>query len=118
MKSQSQQRRNRHRRIRKKVTGTAHRPRLAVFRSNKHLYAQIIDDVSGRTLASASTVDPGLRSDSPANSVELAARVGNLVAERAAEQGVGSVVFDRGGFRFHGKVKALADGAREKGLQF
>lgn len=118
MKSSSQQRIKRHRRIRKKVTGTADRPRLAVFRSNKHLYAQIIDDVSGRTLASASTVDASLKSDSLANSVEAAARVGSLVAQRAAELGLTRVVFDRGGFQFHGKVKALADGAREKGLQF
>lgn len=118
MKSSSQARVKRHRRIRKKVTGTAERPRLAVFRSNKHVYAQIIDDVSGRTLASASTVDASLRSDSLANSVESAGKVGGLVAERAKELGVTTVVFDRGGFRFHGKIKALADGAREKGLQF
>ncbi|MGQ0680192.1 MAG: 50S ribosomal protein L18 [Actinomycetota bacterium] len=116
MKTPSQQRIKRHRRIRKKVTGTAERPRLAVFRSNKHLYAQLIDDVSGRTLASASSVDPAARSE--ANSVESAARIGELVAERAVALGLTSVVFDRGGFRFHGKIKALADGAREKGLQF
>lgn len=116
MKSSSQARVKRHRRIRKKVTGTAERPRLAVFRSNKHVYAQIIDDVSGRTLASASTVDPSLKSDS--NSVESAGKVGSLIAQRAVDAGVSSVVFDRGGFKFHGKIKALADGAREKGLQF
>lgn len=116
MKSSSQARVKRHRRIRKKVTGTAERPRLAVFRSNKHVYAQIIDDVSGRTLASASSVDPTLRSDS--NSVESAGKVGSLIAQRAVDAGVSSVVFDRGGFKFHGKIKALADGAREKGLQF
>lgn len=116
MKSSSQARVKRHRRIRKKVTGTAERPRLAVFRSNKHVYAQIIDDVSGRTLASASSVDPTLKSES--NSVESAGKVGSLIAQRAVDLGVSSVVFDRGGFKFHGKIKALADGAREKGLQF
>ena len=118
MKTSSEQRIKRHTRIRKKITGTAERPRLAVFRSNRHLYAQLIDDVAGRTLASASTVDPSLRSESTPNSVESAAKVGSLVAERAAALDITSVVFDRGGFRFHGKVKALADGAREKGLQF
>jgi large subunit ribosomal protein L18 len=118
VKTSSEQRIKRHTRIRKKIKGTAERPRLAVFRSNRHLYAQLIDDVAGRTLASASTVDPSLRSESTANSVESAAKVGSLVAERAAALDITSVVFDRGGFRFHGKVKALADGAREKGLQF
>ena len=88
-----------------------------MFRSNKHLYAQLIDDVAGRTLASASTVDPTFRSESP-GSLELATKVGNLVAERATAQNITSAVFDRGGFRFHGKIKALAEGAREKGLQF
>lgn len=118
MKTSSEQRIKRHTRIRKRITGTAERPRLAVFRSNKHLYAQLIDDVAGRTLASASTVDPSLRSGSMPNSVESAAKVGSLVAERAAALDITSVVFDRGGFRFHGKVKALAEGARQKGLQF
>lgn len=118
MKTPSEQRIKRHTRIRKKITGTAERPRLAVFRSNKHLYAQLIDDVAGRTLASASTVDPLLRSKSMANSVEFASQVGSLMAERAAALDITNVVFDRGGFRFHGKVKALADGARQKGLHF
>lgn len=118
MKSASQQRVKRHRRIRKKITGTAERPRLAVFRSNKHLYAQLIDDLSGRTLAAASTTDPALRSGRSSNNVEAAAGVGRLVAERALEKGLGTAVFDRGGFLFHGKVKALAEGAREKGLHF
>ncbi len=117
MKTSSQQRLRRHKRIRKRITGTAERPRLAVFRSNRHLYAQLIDDVAGRTLASASTVDPPFRSRS-ASSMEMATEVGGRVAERAAELNITSAVFDRGGFRFHGKVKALADGAREKGLQF
>jgi large subunit ribosomal protein L18 len=118
VKTPSEQRIKRHTRIRKKITGTAERPRLAVFRSNKHLYAQLIDDVAGRTLASASTVDPSLRSKSMANSVEFASQVGSLMAERAAALEITNVVFDRGGFRFHGKVKALAEGARQKGLQF
>ena len=118
MKTPSEQRIKRHTRIRKRIRGTAERPRLAVFRSNKHLYAQLIDDVAGRTLASASTVEESLRSESTANSVEFAAKVGHLVAERAAALDITNVVFDRGGFRFHGKIKALADGARQKGLQF
>jgi large subunit ribosomal protein L18 len=117
MKTASEQRHRRHARIRKRITGTAERPRLAVFKSNRHLYAQLIDDVAGRTLASASTVDPPFRSGSD-RSLELAAQVGKLVAERAAALNITSAVFDRGGFRFHGKVKALAEGAREKGLQF
>jgi large subunit ribosomal protein L18 len=118
VKTPTEQRLKRHKRIRKKITGTAERPRLAVFRSNRHLYAQLIDDIAGRTLASASTVDPSLKAESMANSVESAAKVGGLVAERAAALDITNVVFDRGGFRFHGKVKALADGARQKGLQF
>lgn len=118
MKTSGQQRAKRHVRIRKKITGTAERPRLAVFRSNRHLYAQLIDDGSGRTLAAASSLDPSLRSESGSNNVELAAKVGSLVAERAAAANITSAVFDRGGFRFHGKVKALAEAARQKGLQF
>lgn len=118
MKNSSKSRIKRHTRIRKKVSGTAERPRLAVFRSNKHIYAQLIDDLSGRTLAAASTTDAALKSEDNLNSVEGAAKVGALVAERAAAAGVDTVVFDRGGFKFHGKVKALADGAREKGLHF
>lgn len=117
MKNSTQHRLRRHSRIRKKISGTPDRPRLAVFRSNKHIYAQLIDDLSGKTLAAASTTDPSLKGSS-GNNVEGAARVGALVAERAAAAGVTSVVFDRGGFKFHGKVKALADSAREKGLQF
>ena len=118
MKTSSQHRLKRHARIRKKISGTADRPRLAVFRSNKHIYAQLIDDLSGRTVASASTTEPSLKSEANLNSVEGAAKVGALVAERAVAAGISSVVFDRGGFKFHGKVKALADGAREKGLHF
>jgi large subunit ribosomal protein L18 len=118
VKNASQHRLKRHKRIRKKISGTAERPRLAVFRSNKHIYAQLIDDLSGTTLAAASSTDASLKTESNLNTVEGAAKVGALVAERAAAAGVSSVVFDRGGFKFHGKVKALADGAREKGLQF
>ena len=107
----------RHRRVRKRVTGTAERPRLAVFRSNKHISAQVIDDVSGRTVASASTVEADLRGPSTGNK-DAAAKVGRLVAERAKSAGVSRVVFDRGGFLYHGRVAALADAARENGLEF
>ena len=107
----------RHRRIRKKVTGTAARPRLAVYRSNKHIHAQIIDDVSGRTLVAASTVEAGLRGDANGNA-DAAAKVGTALAERAKAAGVSVVVFDRGGFLYHGRVAALADAAREGGLEF
>jgi large subunit ribosomal protein L18 len=107
----------RHRRVRKRVTGTADRPRLAVFRSNKHISAQVIDDVGGRTIAAASTVEGDLRATATGNR-GAAATVGRLVAERAKEAGVGRVVFDRGGFLYHGRVAALADAAREAGLEF
>lgn len=108
-------RRRIHTRIRKKVSGTAARPRLAVFRSLKHIYAQVIDDRTGTTLVSASTTEKG----SPnGGNVAGAAVVGKLIAERAKEKGIGAVVFDRGGFLYHGRVKALADAAREAGLQF
>lgn len=108
----------RHKRIRKKIAGSGDRPRLAVFRSNRHLYAQLIDDLEGRTIASASTLEEELRGQTEGNGTAVAERVGKLVAQRGIEKGVKSVVFDRGGFRFHGKVKALADGAREQGLEF
>jgi large subunit ribosomal protein L18 len=110
-------RKRRHYRVRKKVQGTAERPRLAVFRSNKHISAQIIDDLAGRTLAAASTVEADLRSASGGN-VEAAKRVGALVASRAKDAGVTAVVFDRGGFAYHGRVAALADAARAEGLEF
>ncbi|MBV8161686.1 MAG: 50S ribosomal protein L18 [Acidimicrobiia bacterium] len=110
-------RQHRHRRVRKRVTGTAERPRLAVFRSNKHISAQVIDDVGGRTLAAAGTVEGDLRGSATGNK-DAAATVGRLVAERAKEAGVGRVVFDRGGFLYHGRVAALADAAREAGLEF
>lgn len=109
------QRARRHLRVRKKVTGTPERPRLVVFRSARHIYAQVIDDVSGRTLAAASTVEPALRGQA-GDKKDQARRVGELVAERAVAAGVGPVVFDRGGYRYHGRVAALADGARHGGL--
>jgi large subunit ribosomal protein L18 len=107
----------RHRRVRKKLRGTAERPRLAVFRSNRHISAQVIDDLSGRTLAAASTVDADLRSGATGNK-DAAAQVGRLVAERAKSAGVEQVVFDRGGFLYHGRIAAVADAAREAGLEF
>jgi large subunit ribosomal protein L18 len=107
----------RHRRVRKKITGTAERPRLAVFRSNKHIYAQAIDDVAGRTVAAASTMESALRTGGT-GTVDAAREVGKLVGERAKAAGVSAVVFDRGGFKYHGRVAAVADGAREAGLEF
>ena len=110
-------RKRRHNRVRKKVRGTAARPRLAVFRSSKHLYAQVIDDAAGRTIASASTMEVDIRSGSTAT-VDAAKSVGKRVGERAKAAGVSAVVFDRGGFRYHGRVAGAADGAREAGLEF
>jgi large subunit ribosomal protein L18 len=110
-------RQRRHARVRRKLSGTQQRPRLAVFRSNKHMVAQVIDDSTGRTLAAASTVESALRSG-PTGNKEGAAAVGRLIAERAKAAGVASVVFDRGGFIYHGRVAALADAAREAGLEF
>ena len=107
----------RHRRVRKKVRGTAQRPRLAVFRSNRHIYAQVIDDVGGRTIASASTVETEVRGGATAT-VDAAKAVGKRIGERAKAAGVGTVVFDRGGFRYHGRVAGVADGARDAGLEF
>jgi large subunit ribosomal protein L18 len=107
----------RHRRVRKKVTGTAERPRLVVFRSNKHIYAQVIDDVAGRTVAAASTTEQSVRGGSSGTgNISAAKTVGQLVAERAKAAGVSTVVFDRGGNRYHGRVAAVADAAREAGL--
>jgi large subunit ribosomal protein L18 len=108
----------RHRRVRKNIHGTAARPRLAVFRSNKHLSVQIIDDDSGTTLASASTLEAEQRGAGSSSSVDAAARVGTLVAERAKTAGIDKVVFDRGGFAYHGRVAAVASAAREAGLEF
>ena len=110
-------RKARHARVRKKLFGTAECPRMAVFRSGKHIYAQFIDDESGVTLTAASSLDKSLRSVK-GTFTERARQVGELAAERATEKGITEVVFDRGGFKYHGRVAALADGAREKGLNF
>jgi large subunit ribosomal protein L18 len=108
-----------HRRIRKKLAGTEARPRLAVFRSQAHIYAQVIDDGKGATLCAASSLDKELREKSKRGADVAAAKaVGKLIAERAKEKGVDTVVFDRGGFQYHGRIKALADAAREGGLKF
>jgi large subunit ribosomal protein L18 len=114
--TKSEHRIRRHRRVRKKIEGTATRPRLAVFRSNKHIYVQAIDDLSGRTIASASTMEAGARG-AGTGTVGAAKEVGKRVAERAKAAGIDTVVFDRGGFRYHGRVAAVADGAREAGLE-
>jgi large subunit ribosomal protein L18 len=106
----------RHRRVRKKVRGSPERPRLSVFRSSRHVYAQVIDDVHGRTLAAASTAEADLRSGTTAT-VDAAKAVGRLVGERAKAAGIEAVVFDRGGFKFHGRVAGVAEGAREAGLK-
>src|SRR5271154_5577357 len=105
-----------HQRIRRKMRGTAERPRLAVFRSVAHIYAQVIDDNAGATLVSASTVDKGGKTNG--GNVAAAQTIGKLVAERAREKGIKSVVFDRGGYQYHGRIKALADAARTAGLEF
>ncbi|TFB14713.1 50S ribosomal protein L18 [Filobacillus milosensis] len=110
-------RKKRHRRVRRTLTGTAERPRLNVYRSNKHIYAQLIDDTNGHTVASASTVDPEFNGEGTGN-VEAAKQVGELLAKRAVDNGFKSVVFDRGGYLYHGRVKALAEAAREAGLEF
>jgi large subunit ribosomal protein L18 len=111
-------RHRRHLRVRKKVVGTAERPRLAVFRSNAHITAQVIDDSSGRTLASAASVEKDIKGAGATGNKSTATTVGRLLAERARAAGVTSVVFDRGGFQYHGRVAALADAAREAGLEF
>lgn len=109
----------RHYRIRNKISGTAAQPRLAVFRSNKHIYAQLIDDVNGHTLAAASTMEADIASKLETTSnIAAATAVGEAIAKKALEKGIGEAVFDRGGYVYHGKVKALADAAREAGLQF
>jgi large subunit ribosomal protein L18 len=115
--SKLEHRRRRQRRVRKKIMGTAERPRLAVFRSNKHIYVQAIDDVAGRTLVSASTMEAGLRGG-PTSTVAGAKQVGVLLGQRAKQADITTVVFDRGGFKFHGRVAAIAEGAREAGLEF
>jgi large subunit ribosomal protein L18 len=115
VKTKPQARQRRRRRVRAKVRGTAERPRLSVFRSNKGVQAQVIDDVAGHTLAAVSWTEADLKS---LGTMEQAKRAGELLAERAKSAGVETVIFDRGGYRYHGRVKALADGAREKGLSF
>ncbi|MBE4906591.1 50S ribosomal protein L18 [Cytobacillus suaedae] len=110
-------RKKRHARVRSKLSGTATRPRLNVYRSNQHIYAQVIDDLNSVTIASASTLDKELSLESSAN-MDSAVKVGELVAKRAQEKGVKTVVFDRGGYLYHGRIKALADAAREAGLEF
>ena len=112
----NEQRLKRHRRVRRKISGTAQRPRLNVFRSNKHIYAQLIDDVNGVTLASASTMDKGFEGNG--GNKEAASKVGQAIAKAAAEKNIEEAVFDRGGYLYHGRVKELADGARESGLKF
>jgi large subunit ribosomal protein L18 len=109
----------RHTRIRRRVTGTTERPRLAVHFSGQHIYAQVIDDSSGRTVAAASTVESGVKGNRRTNAnVEAAIKIGTLLAERSLQKNIKAVVFDRGGFSYHGKVKALADAARAAGLEF
>ena len=117
--SRTKIREKKHRRQRNRFSGTAERPRLAVFRSNKHMYAQIIDDSVGNTIVAASTVEKSIKEAlEQTDNVDAAAYVGKVVAERALEKGIKTVVFDRGGFIYQGKVQALADAAREAGLEF
>ena len=105
--------------IRKRISGTPERPRMTVFKSSRYIYVQLIDDVNGVTLASASSVEKSIKTDKYASkNVEISKKVGELIADRALEKGINSVVFDRNGYRYHGKIKALADAAREKGLKF
>ncbi|MDD4111616.1 MAG: 50S ribosomal protein L18 [Herbinix sp.] len=112
-------RRNKHRKIRNRFTGTPERPRLAVFRSNDHIYAQVIDDVAGNTLVAASTLDKDVKAElEKTNDMAAAAHLGTVIAKKAIEKGISAVVFDRGGFIYHGKIKALADAARGAGLEF
>jgi large subunit ribosomal protein L18 len=115
VQTKPQQRLRRRRRVRAKVRGTAERPRLSVFRSNRGVFAQLIDDNSGRTVAAVNWIEPDLRK---LDSMEQAKRIGELLAQRAKENGVETCVFDRGGYRYHGRVRALAEGAREGGLRF
>ncbi|MBK3496572.1 50S ribosomal protein L18 [Viridibacillus sp. YIM B01967] len=112
----NQVRKKRHARVRSKITGTTERPRLNVFRSNKHIYAQLIDDSQGLTLVSASTMDKGFEGN--AGNLEAAKKIGEIIAKSATEKNIKSVIFDRGGYLYHGRVKALAEAARENGLEF
>ena len=109
-------REKRHKRVRKKITGTRERPRLCVYKSNRYIYAQLIDDMKGHTLASASSIEEAIRADNV--NCELSKKVGLLIGTRAVERGIKIVVFDRSGYRYHGNIKSLADGAREGGLEF
>ena len=118
-KSREVVRQTKHRRLRNTLSGTADRPRLEVFRSNNHMYAQIIDDTVGNTLVSASTLDKEVKADlEKTNNVEAAAKLGTVIAKKALDKGISTVVFDRGGFIYQGKIAALADAAREAGLEF
>ena len=118
-KSRSEVRVNKHRKLRNRFSGTAERPRLAVFRSNNHMYAQIIDDTVGNTLVAACTVEKEVKAElKKTNDVEAAAYLGKVIAKRAMDKGITEVVFDRGGFLYHGKIEALAEAAREAGLVF
>ncbi len=108
----------RRKRIRKKIKGTPERPRLSVYRGNRNIYTQIIDDTQGRTLVSASSMEPSVKAKVKGFTVDTAKVVGELLAEKAKEKGISMVVFDRGGYKYHGKIKALADGARTGGLDF
>lgn len=118
-KSRTEVREKKHRRLRNHLAGTADRPRLAVFRSNNHMYAQVIDDTVGNTLVSASTLDKEVKAElEKTNNVEAAAHLGTVIAKKALDKGINTVVFDRGGFIYQGKVQALADAAREAGLKF
>lgn len=118
-KSRTVVRENKHRRIRHHLAGTSERPRLSVFRSNQHMYAQIIDDTVGHTLVAASTLDKDVKADLKyTDNVEAATKLGEVIAKKALDKGIKTVVFDRGGFIYRGKVKALADAAREAGLEF
>ncbi len=117
--SRTKVRLDKHRRIRNRFSGTPERPRLAVFRSNNHMYAQIIDDTAGNTLVSASTLQKDVKAElEKTNNVDAAAHLGTVIAKKALEKGIKTVVFDRGGFIYQGKVKALAEAAREAGLEF
>ena len=117
--SRQEIRAKKHMKIRNRFSGTAERPRLAVFRSNNHVYAQVIDDVAGKTLVSASTLEKDIKAElENTDDTAAATKIGDVVAKRALEKGIKAVVFDRGGYIYHGKVKALADAAREAGLEF
>ncbi len=117
--SRSEVRTKKHLKVRKRISGTPERPRLAVFRSNNHMYVQVIDDVAGNTLVSASTLQGEVKEGlEKTNNIDAAAKLGTVIAKRALDKGIKTVVFDRGGYVYHGKVKALAEAAREAGLEF